>query len=894
MPLSAGTRLGPYEILAPIGAGGMGEVYRAKDTELGREVAIKVLPDALARDPERLARFKREAKVLASLNHPNIGQIYGVESQALVMELVEGETLKGPLPIETALNYARQIAEALEAAHEKGIVHRDLKPTNIMVTPAGLVKVLDFGLATAAGEPSAGDPADSPTETLSPTRLGVIFGTAAYMSPEQARGGTVDKRADIWAFGVVLYELLTGRRAFSGGSVTDILAGVLRAEPDWSALPAATPPRIRKLLRRCLERDRKQRLQAIGEARIAIDAPEEEVRPLPAAARLWPWAAAALAMTFAVIAAAGWWHASRPAALNPLMRLRLEMGPDIKLERPHGGSFLALSPDGTLLAVIVSGADGQTRLATRRLDGSETTPLAGTEDASSPFFSPDGQWIAFHADRKIKKISVRGGAAVTLCDAAGAIAGSWGDDGNIIVPLGWGTGLSRISSSGGAPAPVTELSHEKDEFRHAWPQVLPGSRAVLFTTAHTAQAYDDADIDMVSLKTGVRTTLHHGGFFARYVPSGHLVWVHQNTLYAAPFDPGRLALTGEPQPVVEDIDNRMDTGADFGFSQNGIFVYSSGNGQAQRSIFWLDSTGRTRSLHPAPGIYGFPRFSPDGKRLAFSVNDGRSHEDIWVQDLDRDTASRVTLLRGLNQYPVWTHDGKNLVFWSSNPAAPGIYWVRADGSGVAQRLTDGKIWQLPQSISPDGKRLAMSQTSTGGGVEIWMAAIEGDAGHLRLGRAEPFLRTPFVTIQPAFSPDGRWLAYFSGEPGKEGLWVVPFPGPGGGWLVSSRGSDPIWSRGALGAGRELFFLADSRTIMVASYTASGDALVFGKPKMWSQHPVLDSGSPPVGTYDMAPDGKRFAVVLNADGTAEPKPITHLTFLLNFFDELRRRMPSPGK
>ena len=874
----------------------MGEVYRAKDTQLDREVAIKVLPDALARDPERLARFKREAKVLASLNHPNIGHIYGVESQALVMELVKGEALKGPLPIETALDYARQIAEALEAAHEKGIVHRDLKPANIMVTPAGVVKVVDFGLATASQEPSAaGDPADSPTATLSPTRAGIILGTAAYMSPEQARGATVDKRADIWAFGVVLYEMLAGRRVFSGESVTDILAGVLRSEPDWSALPAATPPRIRKLLRRCLERDRKQRLQAIGEARIAIDAPEEEVRRLPAAARSWPWAAAALAITFAIAAAAGWWHASRPAPLNPLMRLRLEVGPDIKLERPHAGSFLALSPDGTLLAVIVSGADGQTRLATRRLDRSETTPLAGTEGAVSPLFSPDGQWIAFNSDRKIKKISAVGGAAVTLCDAPNHMTGSWGDDGNIIAPLGWGTGLSRISSSGGAPAPLTELNREKGEQRHFWPQVLPGSRAVLFTTEHTAQAFDDADIDMVSLKTGVRTTLHHGGFFGRYLPSGHLVWVHQNTLYAAPFDLDRLALTGEPQPVVEDIDNGMDTGADFGFSQSGIFVYSSGNGGLQRSIFWLDSTGKTRPLHPAPGIYGFPRFSPDGKRLAFSVNDGRSHEDIWVRDLDRDTASRVTLLPGLNQYPVWTPDGKSLVFWSSNPAAPGIYWVRADGSGVAQRLTDGKTREMPESISPDGKRVAITEANTGSGVEIWMAPIEGDAGHPRLGRAEPFLRTPFVTIEPAFSPDGRWLAYYSGEPGKEGLWVVPFPGPGGGWLVSSRGGEfPIWSRGALGAGRELFFLADSRTIMVAGYTARGDALVFGKPQVWSQHPVLDSGSPPVGTYDLAPDGKRFAVVLNADGTAEPKPITHLTFLLNFFDELRRRVPAPGK
>ncbi len=867
----------------------MGEVYRARDTRLKREVALKVLPDAVARDPERMARFQREAELLASLNHPNIATIYGVEERALAMELVDGETLAGPLPLQTTLEYARQIVEALEYAHERGVIHRDLKPANVKVTPEGTVKLLDFGLAKAIDDPggSTQDPANSPTLTLGLSGVGVLLGTPAYMSPEQASGRPADRRADIWSFGAVLYEMLAGKPAFSGESITDILAGVLRAEPDWSALPAGTPPRIRKLLRRCLERDRKQRLQAIGEARIALDAPEQDAPPPPAAARRWPWAAAAIALTLAVIAAVGWWRASRSAPPPPLMRLNVELGPDMKLERPHGGSFLALSPDGTLLAVIVRGADGATRVATRRLDQSQLTPLAGTEGASSPVFSPDGQWIAFHSDRKIKKIAAGGGAAVTLCDAPGAIAPSWGDDGNIIAALGWGTGLSRIPSGGGPPTPVTKVNHEKGELRHGWPQVLPGSRAVLFSTEHVAQPFDDADIEVASLQTGERTTLHHGGFFVRYLPSGHLVWVHRHVLYAAPFDLGRLALTGEPQPVVEDLHNGKDTGGEFAFSQTGIFVYGSGQGELPRSIFWLDSTGRTRPLQPAPGLYGFPRFSPDGKRLAFSVGDGQSHEDIWVRDLERDTASRVTVLPGQNQWPVWTPDGQSLVFWSSNPAVPGIYSIRADGSGVAQRLTDGRIFQTPQSISPDGKRLAMSQTSTGGGVEIWTAPIEGDAGHPRLGQAEPFLQTAFVTILPAFSPDGRWLAYYTSEPGKKGLWVVPFPGPGGGWLVSSQGGDAVWSR----HGRELFFLADVRTIMVAAYTARGDALAFGKPQVWSQHPVLDMGSPPVRAYDLAPDGKRFAVVLNADGTADPKPITHLTFLLNFFDDLRRRVPA---
>jgi Tol biopolymer transport system component/predicted Ser/Thr protein kinase len=886
MPLAAGARLGPYEILAPLGKGGMGEVYRALDTTLGREVAIKVLPDDLAGEPDRLARFKREAKVLASLNHPNIAHIYGVESQALVMELVEGQTLRSPLPLETALDYARQIAEALEAAHEKGIVHRDLKPANIMVTPAGLVKVLDFGLAKAADALAAAS--DAPTGTVSPTRAGVIIGTASYMSPEQARGAAMDTRSDIWTFGAVLFEMLAGKRAFAGDSMAEVLAAVMHGEPDWDALPRATPSRIRKLLRRCLERDRKQRLQAIGEARIAIDAPDEaDARPLPRHTRMWPWAVAAtLAVMLAIVAAAGWWRASRSTPLQPLIRLRAELGPDIKLESTGVGNILALSPDGTLLAAIIRDADGKFRVGTRRLDQSQIVPLAGTEDANSPAFSPDGQWIAFNSDRKLKKISVRGGAVATLGDVPNHMTGSWGDDGNIIVPLGWGAALSRISSAGGPSTPVTELNHEKGERRHFWPQVLPLSRVVLFTSERAIQNFDDADIEVISLQTGVRKNLYRGAFFARYLPSGHLVWVHQNALYAAPFDVGRMALTGEPLPVLEDISTGADTGAEFAFSQTGTLVYVSGTGEPRRAIFSLDRTGKTRPLQAAPGKSGFPRFSPDGKRLAFTAGDGRGHEDIWVRDLDRDVASRITLMPGANQSPVWTPDGGNLLFTSSNPSAPGIYSTRSDGAGVAQRLTNTATPRAQLAMSPDGKRLAMAMTNTRGGVEIWTARVEGEAGHPRLGTAEPFLQTPFVTIQPSFSPDGHWLAYDSREPGKEGLWVVPFPGPGGGWLVSSEGTSPTWSRSA----RELFFLSRAG-IMVAGYAANGDALVFGKPQVWSQHPVLDEGSPPVATYDVAPDGRSAAVILNADGTAERKPITHLTFLLNFFDELRRRFPT---
>jgi serine/threonine protein kinase/roadblock/LC7 domain-containing protein len=903
MLLSVGTKLGSYEILAPIGAGGMGEVYRAKDTKLDREVAIKVLPEALAQDPERLARFHREAKVLASLNHPNIAQIYGVEDRALVMELVTGETLgsilkPGALPVETVLDYARQIAEALEAAHEKGIVHRDLKPSNVIVTPAGLVKVLDFGLAKMVDGPSgADDPEDSPTVTLSPTRVGIILGTAAYMSPEQARGDIADKRADIWTFGVVLYEMLTAKRAFSGESISDILAGVLRAEPDWSALPTATPLRIRVLLRRCLERDRTKRLQAIGEARIAIDAPEPDAMPPSGSARPWHWglwAVAALTTAVAVTAAIGWWRASHSDPPRPLMHLDVELGPEATLARITDGPLLALSPDGTTLALIVRDPAGETRLATRRVDQSQITPLAGTEGAIGPFFSPDGQWIAFYADRQMKKIAAGGGAAVTLCDATAHMTGSWGDDGNIVAALGWGTSLSQIPSAGGAPTLVTSLKLEKGELRHSWPEVLPGSRAILFTTEFAGRSTDEADIEVVSLETGKRTLLHHGGFFGRYLPSGHLVWVFHNVLYAASFDLDHLTLTGQPQPVLEDVNNRRNDGGQFAFSQTGSFAYVSVKGELQRSIFWLDRTGNTQPLHAAPGLYGAPRFSPDGKRLAFSASDGQSHEDIWVRDLERDTASRVTLLPGRNQSPVWTPDGKNLIFSSSNPASPGIYLIRADGSLVAQRLTEAKTEQGQPSISPDGKRLAIAQTSASGGVEIWSAMLEDDAGRggVRLGRTEPFLQTPFTTILPAFSPDGRFLAYTSSVPGKKGLWVVPFPGPGGGWLVSARGDCAVWPRGTSGAGGEVFFQdMDSQSIMVASYTAAGDALVFGKPHIWSPHRVPDLGSPPMRPFDVSPDGKRVAVVLNADGTADPKPITHLTLLVNFTDDLRRRAPA---
>ena len=532
MHLSPGTRPGPYEILSPLGAGGMGEVYRAKDTKLKREVALKVLPEAFARDPERMARFQREAEVLATLNHPNIAAIYRLEGNALIMELVEGETLSSPLPIDTALHYARQIAEALEYAHERGVIHRDLKPANVKVTPEGAVKLLDFGLGKAIENPAApkDDPSISPTLTLEVTRVGVILGTAAYMSPEQAGGKVADRRADIWSFGAALYEMLSGQRAFAGESITETLANVLKVEPDWNALPASTPASIRKLVRRCLTKDRKQRLQAIGEARIGIEevlagAPQEEASAPDAVSRrrVLPWAAAAGVL--AIMAAIGWWTAwrsTRPVD-NALVRLNVDLGPNALI-----GSHVtaAISPDGTRLAFPAQGTDGKTQLATRLLDQPQATLLSGTEGADDPFFSPDGQWIGFFAGGKMKKVSVRSSAVVVLCDASSGRGGAWGEDDNIIATLnsGSGTGLSRVPAAGGTPQPVTKPA-ERGEATHRWPQLLPGGQAVLFMANKTVSKYDESSIQVLSLKTGEVKVVLRGGYFGRYLPGGYWVYM---------------------------------------------------------------------------------------------------------------------------------------------------------------------------------------------------------------------------------------------------------------------------------------------------------------------------------------------------------------------------------
>ena len=601
MALAAGSKLGPYEVVALIGTGGMGEVYRARDTKLKREVALKVLPEALARDPGRMARFQREAQVLAALNHPNIAQIYGVEGGALVMELVEGKTLKGPLRLETALNYARQIAEALEAAHAKGIVHRDLKPANILINTEGLVKVLDFGLATVKPGPAA-DPENSPTLTMGFTEGGAVVGTPAYMSPEQAAGKPVDKRSDVRSFGVVLWQMLTGKWPFEGVAAPHTPAAVLMKDPDWTQLPGRTPDAIRRLLRRCLERDLKRRLPDIGSARLEIEeavaaGPEAQAGRAEGRRSRVKWAAVTTLVAMAAVAAGwGWWRATRPVE-RPLMRLDVDLGPDVAMPPLESSSInVVLSTDGMRL-VYVSGKPP--RLFTRRLNQSKPTELPGTDGAFAPFISPDGQWVGFFAGGKLNKISVDGGAVVPLADIPVSGGASWGADGNIIVSLNVGKGLARVSASGGAPTILLEPA--AGEVALVAPQLLPGGKAVLFV-AYRELDIDAASIEVFSFADRRRKTLVQGGTLPHYLASGHLVYTNKGTLFAIPFDVDRLETHGPPAPVLDDVAYATQTAfADVDSSANGTLVYrrGSGGGGADRPPFngW---TARARKKRCAP------------------------------------------------------------------------------------------------------------------------------------------------------------------------------------------------------------------------------------------------------------------------------------------------------
>jgi Tol biopolymer transport system component/predicted Ser/Thr protein kinase len=873
--LEPGFRLGPYEVVSPIGAGGMGEVYRARDTRLDRDVAIKVSATEFS------DRFSREARSIAALNHSNVCHLYDVGPNYLVLEYVEGENLRGPLSFDEALPIVRQLIDGIEAAHEKNIIHRDLKHANIRITPEGVVKILDFGLAKAAEPEASGDPGNSPTFTIGATQAGAILGTAAYMPPEQAKGKSADRRSDIWSFGVVVYELLVGRTPFEGETTAEILGAVINKEPDWSRVPA----RAERLLRWCLEKDRRKRLAAIGDARMLLD--DNGAPALPAANEAksrsisWPVAAAVL-LFLAAASGYGWWSATRPMA-RPLTRLRVDLGPEA-VRDPR--VTVALSPDGTRIVFIGRGVNDTRQLFTRRLDQAEATPLAGTvfgQTLSTPLFSPDGKWVGFFAAGTFRKVAAQGGSAVTVSDVPPNFVGaSWGDDGNIIMGS-VGRGLMRLPSEGGSVQPLK--ANAGTQF---FPEVLPGSRGVLFTAAPAgAVRLEDLRIDAFVFETGETKTLVNGGYWPRYMATsgktGHLVYVHEGTLFGVAFDPRALEILGTPRPLLEDIadsGNITDAGGQFTFSETGTFVYTSGTVEnAEYPMLWMDARGQTTPLVPQPGIYSAPRLSPDGTRLAYTAAGGKG-ADVWVYDMGRGAPTQLTFTGPGLREVAWAPDSKHLVFGDTQS----LWWIRADGSGQPQRLLDKASVPRPSSFAPDG-RLVFSQSPQADPEIVTLRMDLSDPEHPKAGKAEPFLTEPqVVEVDPAFSPDGRFLAYSSTESGPSEVFVRHFPGPGGKWKVSSGGGKfAAWSR----ATRELFFLGGDDRIMVVGYTIEGDSFSARKPRPWSPTQVRRDGVRQ--NFDVSADGKR-VVIFPRLAAEQAEGSAHVTFLLNFFDEVRRRIP----
>jgi Tol biopolymer transport system component len=922
MSLAPGRRLGPYEVTSQIGVGGMGEVYRATDVNLKRAVAIKVLPESVAADAERLARFQREAEVLASLNHPHIAAIYGVERSAgtlaLVMELVEGPTLadriaQEPLPIDEALPIARQIAEALEAAHEQGIIHRDLKPANIKVRPDGAVKVLDFGLAKAM-EPAGVAPTSvslSPTVTTpAMTQAGVILGTAAYMSPEQARGKHVDKRADIWSFGCVLYEMLTGRRVFQGDEVSDILACVLTKDPDWSALPADTPGAIRRLLRRCLVKQSSARLPDIGSARMEIDeARIESVSPRSTGAielrrtRAWrtvAWVIAAAAAQAALVI----WLLMR-AQTGDLSVSRVLVGVE-PAERLLSGYLLdastgdgrpsrtamAVSPDGRSLAFSAE-REGRVQLYLRRLDRLEATVLEGTEGASNPFFSPNGQSLAFHADRALKKVSVNGGPVIALCNADLIYGASWGRSEQIVFAQ-QGGGLWQVSATGGASTAVTNLLNESGELSHRLPQFLPDGRTVMFTVTKSAfPSWDDTLVVAQSLATGERKVLIESAADARYVSTGHLVFLRRGTLMAVPFDPERLEVTGAPVGLVAGVMQaaniqplQIDTGAgQFAVSDSGALIYAAGGPYAQDrwSLVWVDRTGKSETLRVPPGSYHAPRLSPDGRRVAFTSTTG--DWDLWTYDVARGIAVRMPM-EGAQSAAIWTPDGARLTFASTMKGPRALFMIRPDGTGPLEQLSPTNLIEdvgaFPNSWTPDGRTLAVGYRRG-----IW--ALDRDE------RAEPrqvVTTTGAISAQADFSPDGRWLAYstFTLGSGRGQVYVQPYPALDRREQVSTEnGSGPAWRQD----GRELYYLENASgdgplrmRVMAAPITTTPNFSA-DTPRVLFEGPFRADG--PFRGFDVTPDGARFLMVREVPRA--PARISQMVLVQNWTEELKRLVPS---
>ena len=894
MPLQSGATLGPYKVAKLIGQGGMGEVWQARDTKLDRDVALKVLPKAFTSDPDRLARFEREAKVLASLNHPNIGSIYGLEEaegiRALVLELVEGPTLadrikQGPIPMDEALPIAKQIAEALEAAHERGVIHRDLKPANVKVKEDGTVKVLDFGLAKAF-QPDASDPNMSMSPTISltaaATQMGMVIGTAAYMAPEQAKGKPIDKRADVWAFGAVLYEMLTGRRAFVGDDVSDTLAAVLRAEVNLDGLPEETPARLCQVLRSCLQRDLKQRVHDVADVQLAMEGAFEttvsaSTETTTAATRqVWqrPVPATLIVLLLVAITGLAVWSLTRPppAPPGPVARFPIPLAADQTFSY-IGRHVVAISPDGTNIAYIANQG-----LWVRPVDQLQATLVRGTEaEARSPFFSPDGQWIGFFAAGQLKKVSISGGAPVTLCAAQNPWGASWGPNDSILFGQG-PEGIWQVPGTAGAPEQL--IAVEEGEVAHG-PQMLPGGEWVLFTLRPAGtSAWDEAQIVVESVTTGERVVLIEGGRDARYVPTGYLVYVLNGVVLAVGFDLGARQVIGGSVPLVEGVSystiSANSGAAHFSLADNGSLVYVPGSagGGTVVSLVWVGRDGDEERIPAPPRAYDRPRVSPDGTRVAVDIADG-DNTDVWIWDLARETLTQLTFDEGVDDLPLWTPDSARVVFSSSREGG-GLFWKAADGTGQVERLKEGIA--RPSAWAADG-RLIFQQTG-----DIGVLTMEGER------TVEMLLDAEFREAEPALSPDGRWLAYLSNETDTPLIYVQPFPNIDDGlWNVSlGFGADPVWSPD----GRELFYRRPTDLMVAQVETEPTFSSRTPEPLFSLSGYAITGAGAPGRRFDVAPDGDRFIFPTSGTDaqTSDDDPFNGLIFVENWFEELKARVP----
>jgi serine/threonine-protein kinase len=857
MALATGTKLGPYEITSAIGAGGMGEVYRARDTRLERTVAVKILPDHLSDRAELRERFEREARTVASLNHPHICVLHDIGQQDgtdfLVMEYLEGETLaerlkKGPLPLDQVLQYAIEIADALDKAHRKGITHRDLKPGNIMLTKSG-TKLLDFGLAKLRGPQAAvANLSALPTEGSNLTAQGTILGTLQYMAPEQLEGKEADARTDIFAFGVVVYEMATGKKAFEGKSQASLIAKILETDPPpMSSLQPMTPPQLDRVVKTCLAKDPDNRWQTASDLCRELrwisqeSTPSGSVTvPLASPRKKWLntalWAGAALAACI-IVGLTVWML--KPAAPGRVTRFAISLPPGRRLDII--GAAIAISPDGTHLIYAAGSSNLNRQLYVRAMDGLDDRPIPGTEGAGDPFFSPDGQWVGFYTAGKLMKVALNGGTPASLSqgfDSSGFSGGSWSTQGKIAAQFHSGVPIEEIADTGGIPQPVTHL--EKGETNQGWPEFLPGGRSLLFVAF---QGGSDTKIVAQSLGTGERREILRTGLFPRYAGSGHLIYQQGASLMAVPFDSQRLAITGAAVPVVEGVLYSSVAGdPHYSFSSTGSLVYVPGSVRAaQLKLVWVDRKGTEQPIAAPAHNYVLPKVSPDGHRVVAGIEEGDGQ--IWVYDLGRDTLTRLTFERGANIDPVWTPDGKRIVF---KGAQNRLFWQPADGSTGAEALTSSELSgnNVPGSWTPDGQVLTFMEINPNTGYDVYTLSLNDR-------RPQPFVQTSALETAPCFSPDGRFIAYNSDESGQAEVYVRPYPGPRGKWQISTEGgTEPVWNP----KGRELFYRSGNKMMAVDVTTQS--TFSAGKPTMLFEGPYVPTPRS-FPNYDVSPDGQRF-------------------------------------